>query len=429
VNEPAPPESPQRTVALMHANRWPGWIWAVPLAAVAIVVWLVLRQISLHGVAVTVTFDNAAQMKSGTTQVIYRGVEVGKVTKVSLAKDGSKAVVRLNIQDDAKKYLREGTHFYLEGANMSLGDPASLKAIVAGPTVEMSPGDGPPARSFAGLAGAAPEDLAIAIPYRIHFQGAVGELKAGAPVTLRGFKVGEVTGVGLGVDPADGTLTTATQIALDPLSFHLQGPVAGGTWTTVMNAALKSLIAHRLRARLSQSPPLIGSRQVELALVPEAAPASFEQSDGLWEIPAASDAGFDHLIKAAGQFPLKEIGDNVRAISEHIRTLSASPQLQDSIVHLDNSLRELDRTLKTAGPKVAPTLQSVQDTVKRLNATADDLDKTVIAARAVIGNQPAAPDGSLEPTLLHVSEAARAVRELADYLDAHPEGLIKGRAK
>ena len=420
---------PQRTVAQMHRNRWPGWIWAVPLAAVAIVVWLVVRQISGRGVTVTVTFRNAAQMKADTTQVIYRGVVVGKVSQVSLASDGSKAVVGLSIQDEDKKYLRAGTHFYLEGAIMSLSDPASLKAIVAGPTIQMSPGDGAPTRSFVGLTGEAPEDLAIAIPYRINFDGEVGELKAGTSVMLRGFKVGEVTGVDLGVDPVAGTIHTAAEVALDPSRFHLRSPLQGQTWSSIMNTTLQSLIAHNLRARLAQSPPLVGPRQVELAFVPEAAPASFEVSDGLWEIPATKESGIDHLIKAAGQIPLKEIGDNVRAISEHIKTLSSSPALNDSIVHLDSALKELDQTLRTAGPEVAPTIQSVHNTVEHLNMTADELDKTVIAARSVLGNEPAAPDGSLEPTLLHVSEAARAIRELADYLDAHPESLIKGRRK
>ena len=61
--------------------------------------------------------------------------------------------------------------------------------------------------------------------------------------------------------------------------------------------------------------------------------------------------------------------------------------------------------------------------------TAAELDRTVRAARMILGDNPAAPDGSIEPTLLHISEAARSVRILADYLDAHPESLIKGRSR
>lgn len=428
----APPGEtpPQRTVARTQRRSWPGWIWAVPLAAIAIVVWLVVRELSERGVSVSIRFDDAAQAKAGSTNVIYRGIIIGKVSKISLAEDGSQAIVTVRIHDQEKEYLRAGTRFYLEGATVSLSDPASLKAILAGPTIEMLPGAGPPSRSFIGIVGDAPQRLSVAIPFRVKFNGAGGDLKAGAAVTLSGFKIGEVSTVELSVDLDDGSMHTAVQIALDPTRFHFKGAgLKTADWNALMNAAMKSLIGNHLRARLSQSLPLIGPRQIELAQVPDAAPASLEVSDGIAEIPTAESSGIDHLVKAAGQFPLRQIGENLRAITEHINSLSSAPQLKDSVVHLDNALKQLDQTLRTAGPKVAPTLQSVQDTVKSLKATAGELDKTVGAARAILGDNPAAPDGSLEPTLLHISEAARAIRVLAEYLDAHPESLIKGRSK
>lgn len=423
-------DPPQRTVARTQRGRWPGWIWAVPLAAVAIVVWLVVRELSARGVSVTIRFDDAAQAKAGSTNVMYRGIIIGKVSKVSLADDGAQAIVTVRIHDEEEKYLRAGTRFYLEGATVSLSDPASLKAILAGPTIEMLPGAGPPSRSFVGIAGAAPQRLSVATPFRVNFSGAGGDLKAGAAVMLSGFKVGEVSTVELRVDPSEGSVHTAVQIALDPTRFHFKGAGLKTTdWNSLMDAAMRSLVGNRLRARLSQSPPLLGPRQIELARVPDAAPARLGVSDGIAEIPTAESGGIDHLVNAAGQFPLRQIGENLRAITGHVNSLSSAPQLKDSIVHLDSALSQLDRTLRAAGPKVAPTLQSVQDTVKSLEATAGELDKTVGAARGILGDTPAAPDGSLGPALLHISEAARAIRTLADYLDAHPESLIKGRSR
>lgn len=270
-------EHRQRTVAEVRKGRWPGWIWAVPIAAVAVVVWLMARQWSARGTDVTVTFDDAAQMKAGTTPVIYRGLQIGKVSDVSLSKDGSKAVVRLKINNDEKQYLRAGTRFYLEGESPSLSDPASLKALFSGPTIQMLPGGGPPSRSFNGLSGEAPKRLAVAIPYRVTLDESAGDLKAGAPVTLRGFEVGEVTAVELKIDPRAGNVLTQVLIALDPLRFHIEGAApADGNWTSVMNGTLKTLIEHQWRARLAQSPLLIGSRQVELAKVPEASPATLK---------------------------------------------------------------------------------------------------------------------------------------------------------
>lgn len=425
-----PQEDRPRTSAEVRQGSWPGWIWAVPLAAIGIVVWLVVRQLSAHGIEVTVTFANAAQMKADTTRVIYRGIRIGKVSDVALSADGTHAVVKLRIEDAEKKYVNAGTRFYLEGESPSLSDPASLKALIAGPTIEMLPGGGPPARSFTGLSGEAPKRLAVAVPYRVTFEGAVGDLKAGAPVMLRGFEVGEVTDVELKTDPAAGQISTQVLLALDPLRFHIESASpADGNWTPVMNETLKALIEHQWRARLSQSLPLLGPRQVELARVAGAPPAALQVSEGSAQIPAAEGSGLEHLVQAAGQFPIREIGDNVRTITEHIKTLATSRELKESLVHVDDALAQLDQTLHQAGPKVAPTLQAVHETVDQLRRTAGELDATVKAARALIGTDPAAPDGSLEPTLVHVSEAARAVRGLADYLDEHPESLVKGRLK
>jgi paraquat-inducible protein B len=423
-------EAPQRTVARTQKARWPGWIWAVPLAAVAIVLWLVLRELSAGGVSVRIQFEDAAGMKAGSTRVTYRGLVIGKVSELALADDGRHVDATVRIHDEEAAYLRAGTRFYLAGSTVSLSDPASLKAILGGPTIEMVPGPGAPSRSFIGITGAAPPRLSVAIPFRVRFTGAGGDLKAGAPVTLSGFDVGEVSSVELTVDPDDGSMHTAVQLALDPTRFHFTGAgTKPADWRSLMNAAMTSLVDHHLRARLSQSPPLIGARQIELAQIPDAAPARLGMSDGIAEIPTVESSGIDHLVAAAGQFPLREIGDNLRTTTENVRALSSAPQLHESIVHLDHALDQVDRTLRIAGPKVAPTLQSVQDTVERLKATAGEIDKTVSAARTILGDNPAAPDGSIEPTLLHISEAARSIRTLADYLDAHPESLIKGRSK
>jgi paraquat-inducible protein B len=389
----------------------------------------VVRELSAGGVTVTIRFDTAAHAKAGSTVVTYRGITIGKVSDVSLAKDGSHAIVKVRIHDEEATYLHAGTRFYLEGATVSMSDPASLKAILAGPTIEMLPGAGPPSRSFVGIIGDAPKQPSLAIPFRVVFNGEGGDLKVGAAVTLAGFRVGDVSTVELSVDPSDGSMHTIVQIELDPASFHFKGAGKATDWRSAMDTAMRSLVGHELRARLTQSPPLIGAREIELAHVPGAAPARLDVSDGIAEIPAAESGGFDQLVNAAGQFPLRQIGDNLRAITEHIKALSSAPQLGDSIVHLDHALAQLDQTLRTAGPKVAPTLQSVQDTVKKLEATAGELDKTVSSARTILGDTPAAPDGSIEPTLLRISEAARSIRTLADYLDAHPESLIKGRSR
>jgi len=423
-----PAREPRRTIAIARRSWWPGWIWAVPIAAVAIVLWLLLRSISSRGIDVTVTYNDAAGMQPGDTRVMYHGLEVGRVTSVALASDDWHVLVHLDIDRQLAPKINTGTRFVLEGAHPSFSDISSLRALIAGPTIVMVPGPGSPARQFIGTEGGPRETLAVSLPYRVEFHGAVGQLKAHAPVTLRGFTVGEVTSIGLSVDPQTGRISTPVLLALDPTRFHLTGPAPpDGNWKPVMDATLAKLIGEGLRASLTRAVPLVGGEQVELGIVPGAPTATLGASQPYAQIPAAQGSGLDRLPAEIGRLPLTQIADNLRAITDQLRSLTSSPRLRDSLAHLDTTLGELERISREAGPQLVPTLREVRTTVATLRAAAEQMDATARAAGMAMGTSPAAPSGNLQHALDELSSAARSVRSLADYLDQHPEALLRGR--
>jgi paraquat-inducible protein B len=240
--------------------------------------------------------------------------------------------------------------------------------------------------------------------------------------------IGEVDNVQLGTDPQSGTISATVILLLDPTRFNLPGAPApaDGNWAPVMNAALSELVAHGLRARLDQKPPVIGEPRVVLDMTPDTGGAL--GSGGRYpEIPAASGGGVENLVSQAGKLPLGKIGDEVEAITDHLKTLVSSPQLGDAIDHLDKTLGELDQTVKDAGPKIAPTIQSARQTIDSLRKTASELDATAEAVKDMTGASRTAPNGNLQQALAELTQTGRAVRSLADYLDQHPEALIKGR--
>src|SRR5581483_3223296 len=121
----------KRTESGKRRTRWPGWIWSVPIAAVALVVWLLLRALSTNGIKVTVVFDNAEGLKANGSDVTYRGVQVGEVTGVDLTDDQRHVNVSLSIDREMKRALNAGTRFYLEGAHPSLSNLSSLKSVLS----------------------------------------------------------------------------------------------------------------------------------------------------------------------------------------------------------------------------------------------------------------------------------------------------------
>ncbi|RDU96139.1 MlaD family protein [Trinickia dinghuensis] len=430
MNEPAEKRTEGADV---KRSRWPGWIWAVPIAAIGVAGWLGIRALVQGGETVTIVFDDAYGMQADNTEVSLHGVKVGEVRDVALDGDGRHVDVKVEIRRSADPYLRTGTRFWVKGARFDFSDPSSAKALLGGPEIVMQPGSGAATRKFEGSDRA--YSPAAAVRYVVRFPGAVGQLDEGAQVRLRGFRVGEVTQVSLHYDASTGTLDTPVEIVLDAtqLGFAESAKPADGNWRPVVDDMLRHLIATGLRARLTQDPPLVGSHEVTLDFVPGAPSATLAARNGETDIPSAPTGDVDAIVAQAGDvmskadhimtkidaLPIEETGDNVRRITARIRALSSSPQIADSLDHIDRSVAQIDKTLNQVSPQIGPL-------VTQLRQTAHEADSAVAAANRTIGGDPMRQN-DLPAALRELTDMARSVRALADYLERHPEALVRGK--
>ncbi|WP_240324600.1 MlaD family protein [Trinickia diaoshuihuensis] len=428
------PVETRTEAADLRRSRWPGWIWAVPIAAIGVASWLGIRALVRGGESVTIVFDSAYGMKADDTEVSLHGVKVGEVRDVELDTDGRHVDVTAEIRRSAQPYLRSGTRFWVQGAQFDFSDPSSAKAMIGGPEIVMEPGPGAPAQRFQG-ADRRDTPGPSAVKYVVRFAGAVGQLDEGAAVRLRGFRVGQVEHVALHYDPRTGTLDTPVEIALDPARLGLPDGVkpADGNWRPVVDDMLRRLIAAGLRARLTQDPPLVGSRVVALDFVPGAPSATLTREGSDTQVPSAPSGEIDailaktddivskadHVMTKIDALPIEQAGDDIRHITGRIRRLSSSPQIADSLDHLDRSVAQIDRTLGEVSPQIGPL-------VAQLRQTAREADSAVAAANRTIGGDPMRQN-DLPEALRELTDMARSVRALAEYLDRHPEALVRGK--
>jgi paraquat-inducible protein B len=431
-DEPRP--TPPRTQAAVRRGRWPGWIWAVPIAALLVVGWLGFRAVTSGGADVTISFDDVHGMKQGNTSVVYRGMKVGKAKEVKLAKDGSAVDVTVHVDDSVTGFLRSGTQFWLRGAEPSLSNLSSLASVISGPTIMMDPGPGEPTKHFVGSAQKPVVSGAHEPPklYGVALQGSVGEIKKGAPVKLRGFTVGEVTDVGFRYDANTGAIATPVTIALYPSLLHLTDKAASDG-DAALAAAIDRLIGEGLQARLERNPPVIGTAQVALETTPGSAGAKPALVDGMPQIPAAPGGGLNSIVDRVNKLPIDQIAQNVLDISHHVNTIVSSPELGDSIAELDATLKQVHQTADNAGPKITDLVDRLRKTAgqidgaaKAAESAAKSAQNTAQAADRVVGGTPSQND--MEKVMREITGAARSVRELADYLDRHPEALLQGRS-
>jgi paraquat-inducible protein B len=86
------------------------------------------------------------------------------------------------------------------------------------------------------------------------------------------------------------------------------------------------------------------------------------------------------------------------------------------------SLAALERTLN----QIDETAVSYQGLTPRVEAALRQAQTTLAAAEALVGADSAI-SGELRRLLRELSAAARSIRAMADYLERHPEALLKGK--
>jgi paraquat-inducible protein B len=377
--------------------------------------------------------------------IFYRGQEIGKVVKTQLV-DFEQFKLDIFVFAPFDRLVRTGSAFWIgsplnlsltgEGLQANLAPSSVIQGLLQFDVPERER-DTPVAPKdttfvlYGTQASALLGDTGLPIPYEVVFTGPAGDLAQGAAVTLLGTKVGEVRSVALFLPASDPPYTVAT-IMLYPVQLGVTRPdsPSAQTWRDGTDAALQLLLARGYRPKLTQSPPLIGSRAIVLALDDPSRGAALTPGIRYPQIPAAT-AGSDtdalvsqanDILAKINQIPFAAIGANLQSLTSHIDALAGSPKIDDSLTHLDNSLRQLDQILADIKPKIG-TLAT------KLNQTADQAKAAAAAARGVLGGEGANQDQSLADVMRQIDQAARAIRSLADYLGRHPESLLGGKSK
>jgi paraquat-inducible protein B len=288
-----------------------------------------------------------------------------------------------------------------------------------------------------------------------YFEGSVGGLNVGAPVVFRGAKMGTVTSVKLRFDPKSDEIQIPVFLEIEPEKLEIKDrsrrldPVA----------TLRLLIDRGLRARLEPQSILTGQMQVALDFYPER-PARFVGADpGYPEIPTIPTP-LQELAKRIEKLPLeqivKDIGSAVAGINRFVnspeitkslRSVSvAAEETKDLIGKLDaridplvlnieaavkdarKLLQNIDRQVEPLGPSIRKASDSIEKTLKSADAALHSAQKAIDGVEGSIGEDSPLVY-QLNKTLEEVSNLARSVRRLADYLERHPESVLRGKGE
>ena len=296
--------------------------------------------------------------------------------------------------------------------------------------------------------------------YVMYFKGSVSGLNVGSAVVFRGVKIGSVTNIALYADPADLSIRIPVFIGVKPDKFKI---VRGEAQRHGPKKILELLIKRGLRAQLQMQSMVTGQLMVELDFHPDKPIKLVGADPEYMEIPTIQSS-LEGLVKQIERAPIEEILNKLLSAVEGIESIVNSKEVKESIVTLDQTLKDIhklvlnidsrieplasgiDETMREFGKlarnidgKVGPLVSSIDETVGDIGKLAQDIDakidplvssieNTVKALGATIG-EDSPLIYQLNETLKGLLAAANSIRVLADYLERHPESLIRGKGK
>jgi paraquat-inducible protein B len=347
--------------------------------------------------------------------VYYRGIAAGKVISAEVLPDGKNVMVGVFIESPYDRFVNGESRFWnasgidlsVDASGVKLETQSLLTLLVGGIAFESPPEvtEAPPApadtqfRLWNARTEAMAPHEAVVENYRLVFTQSVRGLTVGSPVDFRGIVVGEVRAISLHHEQGTPRFETAVDINLWPERMRANSE-------TPAPQRMQRFVAHGFRGQLRSANLITGQQFVALDFFPKAAPATLVTSRTPPEIPTIPGS-------------LAEIQDSIGNI---VKTLEKVP-FDKLAADLRTALTTLDATLKRADAVMAKLTDEV---APELRTTLQQARKTLESAQHVLATD-SPTQGDLRETLQEVTKAAENVRSLADYLERHPEALLRGK--
>ncbi|MEC8555211.1 MAG: MlaD family protein [Planctomycetota bacterium] len=194
------PKAVVRNAEQVSAGRLRTRLWWLTLLCVGLAAALVFSSYQTQGTTIAIHFDQGHGLKAGDT-LRYRGIDVGAVQSVKIAKDLNGVGTRILLSPGNEAIAVEGSQFWIERPRLRLGQISGLDTVVGAKYVAVLPGDpgNKSAYNFEGLENPLTIVDGDSVEVDVRFPEGQG-LAVGDPVRYRGISVGEVTEVALESD-------------------------------------------------------------------------------------------------------------------------------------------------------------------------------------------------------------------------------------
>lgn len=361
--------------------------------------------------------------------IYYRRTRVGRVVGYKLDPKADEIGVQIFVEAPYDQLVNPQTRFWnASGVDLALTangltvNTQTLASVLSGGlafgrpagTAQLPPA--PDGHRFALFpdrkAAMAPPD-GEPLRVRMVFDQSVRGLSVGAPLDFLGIEVGSVRSISIDYDRQSREFPIEVTADIYPLRLgaareSLSEPGTDPARRDVL--LLKRLVDHGVRAQARTGNLITGQMYIGLDFIPKATRVTFDTRSEVPSIPTVRGTLSDiqpqlaEIVDKINKVPFDEIGNN-----------------------LNSTLKEASRAIANLSPEAQRALVDVRKTL-------DEVSKTMGAAQHTLGQfdrNILAPDAPLqrnaEQTLLDLQRAAQSLRTLTDYLERHPESLLRGK--
>jgi paraquat-inducible protein B len=388
--------------------------------------------------------DSVGSLSTGSP-VFYRDVVVGEVLGYDLGDGIGPVTINIFVRAPFNKLVKPSSHFW-DSSGISVGfqggalrvQVQSLEALVAGGVTFDLPADQAsaapsqdnatfrlyPTQEDAAAAGYLHQISAVA-----YFESSVAGVGRGTPVTIFGIQVGDVTDVKFLLDPSTGSAKVRVAMELQP-----ERVVSSSEFASDLKPldVLQRMVDRGLRVDLESSSFITGQKDVALAFQPDAGPAKITHEGDAFVLPTENGGGSD-IMTAASQItsklsaiPFDEIGQNLNKLLVTSNATLGGEQVKNALSSLSATLQSVQHLVATTDRGLAPTLHELPMLTANLQATLRGTNLAITQLNRGYGNNSDF-QRSLGQLMDQADSALRSVKDLADFLDRHPESLLLGR--
>ncbi|MBX9755744.1 MAG: MlaD family protein [Pseudomonadaceae bacterium] len=198
------------------ASNWSA-IWVLPIIALLIGSWLGWKAYNEQGVMISIHFVSGDGIAAGKTELMYKGMPLGKVQTLELSKDNHSVVAHIEVDREAEGFLRNTTSFWLVKPRVSLAGVTGLETLMSGNYITFEPGEGKKSTEFTALINPPPIPDNTPGLHLLLKSARLESLSEGSPVYYRQIQVGQVNSYSL----ADDQQSVLIKLHIHPEFEHL----------------------------------------------------------------------------------------------------------------------------------------------------------------------------------------------------------------